>query len=155
MLGCSCDRKGSNSSSKMLRKAFPSEGSVIILLILEREVEQAHAGLMLAHTSGRIVRKMLLRWVRVCVRVLPDLSVCALHAHVLSGDLLPSLCLLHHRLSVHQTKAIQVAHCETVIDRQKGLLWGGGETAQPPTTTQKWSDSDKNEAKNSYPVFSL
>lgn len=146
MLGCSCDRKGSNSSSKMLRKAFPSEGSVIILLILEREVEQAHAGLMLAHTSGRIVRKMLLRWVRVCVRVLPDLSVCALHAHVLSGDLLPSLCLLHHRLSVHQTKAIQVAHCETVIDRQKRFAlrwWRNSATTNYNTKVvrlgQKWS----------------
>lgn len=45
MLGCSCGWKGSNSSSKMLWKAFPSEGSVIIPLNLDWEVEEEHAGL--------------------------------------------------------------------------------------------------------------
>lgn len=47
----------------------------------------------------------------VCVCVLPDLSVCTLHTDVLSRDLLPSLRLLHHCLSIHQTKAVQVADC--------------------------------------------
>lgn len=47
----------------------------------------------------------------VCVCFLPDLSVCALHTDVLRRDMLPLLCLLHHRLSVHQTEAVQVADC--------------------------------------------
>lgn len=50
----------------------------------------------------------------VCVFVLPYLSVRALHTDVLSGDLLPSLRLLHHRLGIHQTKAVKVADCRKV-----------------------------------------
>lgn len=53
-------------------------------------------------------------WVCECVCVwpyLPYLTVSALHTDVLSRDLSPSLGLLHHGFSIHQTKTVQVADC--------------------------------------------
>lgn len=46
-----------------------------------------------------------------CDYAAPDLSVGGLHADLLGGDVLPLLRLLHHRLSIHKAKAVQVADC--------------------------------------------
>lgn len=62
------------------------------------------------HFLAIVVCTEILKQTDVCV--LPDLSVCTLHADMLSRNLLPSLCLLHHCLCIHQTKAIQVADCK-------------------------------------------
>lgn len=47
----------------------------------------------------------------VCLeQTLLDLSVCALHTHVLLGNSGPLLRLHHHGFCIHQSKSIEMAH---------------------------------------------